>query len=261
MNVLERARGLVDRTLARARPYRFEGERENHADLLRERRVSLSMMAGADATNPDQQRMASEIEHDAEARLTVLLGKPQLTLEEKRERDAIQTALQQRRAGFGEAPVIVAREGGWTPPRFLAPLAASPAMAVLSSPITWIALGVAAFSVQTARLENAKGDLRDARADLAMAERHLAAQREVTDRLVEEVRAADLLSQQTAANLEAERARNRAAAERERRRQRALREVDTGGGPPDWERSLRNGDAVEGPAGSGSGGSTPGNPG
>lgn len=115
MSLMERARQLI----AGARAYRFDGEQANHADLLRERRVSLSMMAGADAENPDQQRMASEIEHDAEARLTVLLGKPQLTLEEKRERDAIQTALQQRRAGFDAQPVIVARESGWRPTRFL----------------------------------------------------------------------------------------------------------------------------------------------
>lgn len=258
MSFMERARGLVDRTLARARPYRFEGEQENHADLLRERRVSLSMMAGADAANPDQQRMASEIEHDAEARLTVLLGKPQLTLEEKRERDAIQTALQQRRAGFGDAPVIVARTGGWTPPRFLGAVAGLQLWHVLA--VGW-AVTFGLLGLQSARVASLKEDARDLRADVAMVERHLAAQREVTERLVDEVRAADLLSQQTAANLEAERARNRRAAEAERRRQRALREVDTGGGPPDWERSLRNSDAMEGPAGSGGGSSTPGNPG
>ncbi len=50
MSLMDRARQIV----AGARAYRFAGEQENHADLLRERRVSLSMMAGADATNPDQ---------------------------------------------------------------------------------------------------------------------------------------------------------------------------------------------------------------
>lgn len=120
MTLLDRARQII----TGARAYRFEGERENHADLLRERRVSLSMMANVDPQNPDQLRMASEIEHDAEARLTVLLGKPQLTLEEKRERDAIQAAIQARRAGFGEAPVLVPRESKWAPARFLGPLAA-----------------------------------------------------------------------------------------------------------------------------------------
>lgn len=258
MTLLERARGLIDRTLAGARPYRFPDEQANHADLLRERRVSLSMMAGAEAENPDQQRMASEIEHDAEARLTVLLGKPQLTLEEKRERDAIQTALQQRRAGFGDAPVLVARTGGWAPPRFLGALGGIQLWQALA--VGW-AVTFGLLGVQTARISSLKSEARDLRADVASVERHLANEREIRERLAEEVRAADLLSQQTAANLEAERARSRASAAAERRRQRALREVDTGGGPPDWERSLRNVDPVEGQTGSSSGGAPTGNPG
>lgn len=258
MSIMERARGLYDRVTAGARPYRFEGERENHADLLRERRVSLSMMAGADPENPDQIRMASEIEHDAEARLSVLLGKPQLTLEEKRERDDIQRALQARRQSFDAAPVLVAREGETRPSRFLGAVAGVQLWHVLA--VGW-AVTFGTLAVQTARLENAKDDLRDSRADLAMIERHLEAEREVTQRLADEVRAADLLSQQTAANLEAERARSRAAAAAERRRQRALREVDTGGGPPDWERSLRDDDAVAGQTGGSSGGAPTGNPG
>lgn len=258
MSLMERARGLLDRTLAGARPYRFPDEQANHADLLRERRVSLSMMAGADPENPDQVRMASEIEHDAEARLTVLLGKPQLTLEEKRERDAIQTALQQRRAGFGDAPVLVARTGGWTPPRFLGALGGIQLWQALA--VGW-ALTFGWGALQTARISSLKADARDLRADVASVERHLANEREIRERLAEEVRAADLLSQQTAANLEAERARSRAAAERERRRVRELRQVDAGGPPPDWERSLRNDDPVEGPASAGDGDSAPGHPG
>tara|TARA_R110000868_G_scaffold300642_3_gene561092 strand:- start:4722 stop:5561 length:840 start_codon:yes stop_codon:yes gene_type:complete len=164
MNILERARGFADRTLAQARGYRFEGEQANHADLLRERRVSLSMMEAADPADADQIRMASEIEHDAEARLTVLLGKPRLTLEEKRERDAIQAAIAGRRQGFGDAPpVLEARTEPTRLARFLGPLAVSPALAILASPITWIVVGIGAFGIQTARLENAKDDLREAR--------------------------------------------------------------------------------------------------
>lgn len=253
MTLLDRARQII----TGARAYRFEGEQENHADLLRERRVSLSMMAGAEPEDPDQQRMASEIEHDAEARLTVLLGKPRLTLEEKRERDAIQAAISARRAGFSGSPVLVARTGAWAPQRFLGALGGIQLWQALA--VGW-AVTFGLLGVQTARVASLKSDTRDLRADVAMVERHLENERQIRERLAEEVRAADLLSQQTAANLEAERARNRASAAAERRRQRALREVDTGGAPPDWERSLRN-DPVEGEA-SGSGGGAPtGNPG
>lgn len=114
--------------------------------------------------------------------------------------------------------------------------------------------GVAA--VQGALKERIEDQRDDARADVRMAERALANEREIRARLVEEVRAADLLSQQTAANLEAERSRNRASAARERRRQSALRQVDAGGPPPDWERSLRDDDPVAGPD-PGTGGAAP----
>lgn len=222
MTLLERARGLIDRTLAGARPYRFPDEQANHADLLRERRVSLSMMAGAEAENPDQQRMASEIEHDAEARLTVLLGKPQLTLEEKRERDAIQTALQQRRAGFGDAPVLVARTGGWTPPRLLGALGGIQLWQALA--VGW-AVTFGLLGVQTARVANAKHDLREmtdtARANAATAHRWEERANEYREGLVD----AANVARHAADALEAERERQARAAARERRRNREVANV------------------------------------
>lgn len=245
MTLIERGRTFLERLRSNARAYRYDGEQESHADLLRERRVSLSMMETADPANPDQARMASEIEHDAENRLTVLLGKPRLTLEEKRERDAIQSALAARRQGF-DAPAADAAP--MAPRPFLGALGAtSPWLSLLLSPWTWLVVAGSLLLLQTGRIGNLKDDVRDLNADVGSLERHLAEAREVRDRLAEEIRAADLLSQQTAANLEAERARNRANAERERRRSRALRQVDAGGGPPDWERSLRD-DPVAGPS-------------
>ena len=119
MSLMERARRII----AGARPYRFDGEQQNHADQLRQTQTSLSMMTNADPNDPDQVRMATEIEEDQENQLAELLKKPRLTLEQKRTRDAIQTALQQRRAGFGDAPVLVPREAKWAPARFLGPLA------------------------------------------------------------------------------------------------------------------------------------------
>jgi len=229
MNIVERARGFVDRTLAQARPYRFEGEQENHADLLRERRVSLSMMEAADPENPDQIRMASEIEHDAEARLTVLLTKPRLTLEEKRERDAIQAAIQGRRQGFGDAPpVLEARTEPTRLARFLGPLAASPALAILTSPITWIVVGIGAFGIQTARLENAKDDLQDARADLAMSERNAADLANTNERLTAEVNNANREVSQSAANWQAERDRRLRAQQEARRIRDAVEQARAG---------------------------------
>lgn len=226
MNVIERARQLI----VGARAYRFEGEQENHADLLRERRVSLSMMAGANPEDPDQIRMASEIEHDAEARLTVLLGKPRLTLEEKRERDAIQAAITSRRAGFTGSPVIVPREGGWRPQRFLGAVAGIQLWHVLA--VGW-ALTVGALGIQTALKERIEDQRDDARADLAMAERHLEAARIERDMLAERIIAADTNAQQTARNVEQER-RLRARAETELRRARRAASEARSDGPIDY---------------------------
>lgn len=87
------------------------------------------------------------------------------------------------------------------------------------------------------RLENQRNE---ARAELEATERDLVQANAERDLLRDAVTAADELSRQTAANLEAERARARESAARERRRQRAIREVDAGGPPPAWEHSLRD---------------------
>lgn len=218
MTLKERLRAFLARFQSNTRAYRFEGEREAHADLLRERRVSISLMSNVDANDPDQVRMASDIEDDSENRLIVLLGKARLTREEKWERDTIQAALASRRQALaGDQPVLEQRTTRWAPTRFLGPLAASPVLAILSSPITWIAMGLAAFGIQTARLEHAKGDLRDARADLAMSQRHLADAAETVRDLSTQVNRANAAASQTAETIEAERAR-RLRAEREARR-------------------------------------------
>ena len=232
MTLLDRARQII----TGARAYRFEGERENHADLLRERRVSLSMMANVDPQNPDQLRMASEIEHDAEARLTVLLGKPQLTLEEKRERDAIQAAIQARRAGFGEAPVLVPRQAGWTPPRFLSALGGVQLWQALA--VGW-AVTFGLLGVQTARVASLKGHEREMRQDLREAANtidHYQQREAQYDAALQSARAA---ATETADALERERSRAARAAAAERRRQRAIQDVIANSPePPAW--SLRD---------------------
>lgn len=249
MNLLTRGKALLSRLWLKARGYRYEGEQEAHADQLRETQISLSLMASAPADDADQARMASDIEHGAENRLTVLLGRARLTLEEKRERDAIQAALAARRQGF-EQPVLEQRtDGGARPQGFLGPLAALPVMAILASPMTWVAVGVAAFGVQTARLENAKGDLRDARTETRAAVEERDAWKERSELYAAAVGDARRLANETADALEAERSRAARAAAAERRRQREVQNVLVGSPePPSW--SLRDDEPVSpGPAG------------
>ena len=223
--------------LSGARAYRFEGERENHADLLRERRVSLSMMEAADPADADQIRMASEIEHDAEARLTVLLTKPRLTLEEKRERDAIQAAIAGRRQGFGDAPVLVPREGAQTGPRrFLGAIAGVQLWHALA--IGW-AVTFGLLGVQSARVASLKGNEREMRQDLREAANtidHYEQREAQYDAALESAREQ---ATETADALERERTRQARAAAAERRRQREIQDVLANSPePPAW--SLRN---------------------
>lgn len=225
MSLFQRAREL----LAGARSYRYEGEQASHAEQLRETEISLSLMAGADTENPDQVRMASDIEDGAESRLTVLLGKARLTLAEKRERDAIQAAIAARRQGFGDAPpVLVERSTQTRMARFLAPLAASPALAILLSPWTWLVASLALVGLQTARLNNAKGDLQDVRADLAMSERNARDLATTNERLTAEVNNANRDASVSAANWQAERDRRVRAQQDARRIRDAVEQARAG---------------------------------
>ena len=115
--------------------------------------------------------------------------------------------------------------------------------------------GVAA--VQSALKERVEHQRNEARHERDAAQRALQEAREVAQELAQAVRAADALSQQTAANLEAERARRARAAAIERRRQREIQDVLTGRDPPAWR--LR--DDGSGEAGADSGGAAVGDPG
>lgn len=241
------------------REYRYDGEQATHAEQLRETQVSLSLMANA-TDDPDQQRMASDIEDGAEKRLTVLLGKPRLTLEEKRERDAIQAELTKRRQSF--APVDAVEPPQTQVRGFLGPLApAGMAVSMVRPWMLWTgaiaAVGVwgAYNDVRAGRLENERNE---ARATVESLEREVMEASVQRDMLADAVRQADELSRATAANLEAERARNARNRALEQRRSRELRQVDAGGPPPAWERSLRDDGLSETGPDSG-GGAAPGN--
>jgi len=216
------------------RGYRYEGEREAHAEQLRETQVSLSMMATA-SEDPDHVRMASEIEHGAENQLAVLLGKPRLTLEEKRTRDAIQAALGRRRQGFGPT---VSKTETVAPRRFLGALTASPALAILLSPVTWLIALAALLGVQTLRLNHAKGDLHDARADLAaMEDSRDAYARTLADERAAHANDVAQVLEDTATTVDQMRraqARQRAREQRERQRNE-----DLARGTNDYARRLR----------------------
>lgn len=232
MNVIERARQLI----AGARAYRFEGEQENHADQLRQTEVSLSMMATANADDPDQTRMATEIEHDAEARLTVLLGKPRLTLEEKRERDAIQAAISARRQDFA-GNVLVPRDGAQTGPRrFLGAVAGLQLWHALA--IGW-AVTFGLLGVQTARVASLKGHEREMRDDLREAANTIDHYQQREAQYDAALQSARAQATETADALERERTRAARAAAAERRRQREIQDVLANSPePPSW--SLRD---------------------
>jgi hypothetical protein len=217
-------------TLARvtgARGYRFEGEQEAHAELARETTISLGLMAGASPDDPDQVRMASEIEHGAENRLTVLLGKARLTMEEKGERDAIQAAISARRQGFVAAPVTAPR-------RFLGPLAAQPVLAILLSPYTWlVALG--AFCVlQMGLKERVENQRDDARRELTQARESMEALVSLNDRLQSDINNANRSAAQTADTIEAERARRLEAERVARRIRNEMERARAGAGAVDY---------------------------
>lgn len=121
----------------------------------------------------------------------------------------------------------------------------------------WVAAGGAAIgllgfttaAVQGARLNHAKADLAEARADLASREKALADRTAERDILADNVREAAAGAQQAAQTIETERARANAARRRERE---LLNEIQSRtrdvGDPPAW--SLRDGEGGD-PAGSG----------
>ncbi len=210
-----------------ARPYRFDGEERIHADQLRETQVALAMMVGADQGDPDQQRMATDFEGGAEARLRVLLDLPILTTDQKRERDAIQFALQARRQSF-DAPRLVQRtDGGWRPQRLMGSLRAMAGgwqVWAIAGAITLSGWGVAAVQAQLKeRVEDQRDEAR-ARADRMEASRNsyaqaLGQQREAHAR---DVAAVLETTAHTVEQLQRQRQRERAREARERSRNEDL---------------------------------------
>ena len=243
MTVLEQMERGAARMAAFAsghRAYRFDGEKANHAAQLSETRAAIAGMekVAAAGPTPEQQFWLNQHRAGMEDRLAVFEGKPRLTVEEMNERDAIETHLY----GAPLPRLGVSRVQG-----LLSPLATgAPWMAILASPVTWIAAGVAAFGVQTARLEHAKHDLANAQRvarQNAVAAHTWEERAHAYEHATADAAAAARITTQT---LEAERARARAAAAREQRRQRDIAQVTHGGPAPDWDSSLRGDTPPEG---------------
>jgi hypothetical protein len=249
--IINRIRSDLD-TWWNARPTPTPGQ----VDQERETRVSLGLMAqAADAPEPtpEQQIFLSQSEHGMRERLSVLLNIPHRSLAQEREKVAIDQWL-----GRNNPPPPQTQVRG-----FLGPLApAGVAIGMVRPWMLWTgaiaAVGVwgAYNDVRAGRLENERNE---ARATIGTLEREVMEASAVRDSLADAVREADELSRATAANLEAERARSARARAIEQRRTRELRQVDAGGPPPAWERSLRD-DGLPETGPDHSGGAAPGDP-
>lgn len=129
---------------------------------------------------------------------------------------------------------------------FLGSLASGgPWLAILGSPLTWVAIGLATFGVQTARITHLHHDLDDARGAArqnAQAAHTWETRSHAYEQATADAQAAAHITTQT---LEAERRRVAAAAAREQRRQREIANVNAGAEPPNWDSSLRGDSAPE----------------
>lgn len=209
-----------------ARPYRYDGEEEAHAEQLRETQIALGLMASADASDPDQLRMATEIEDGAEARLVVLLGKPRLSLAEKRERDDIQRRITERRQGFA-SHLEQRADGGWKPQGFagLAAVSLVRPWMLWTAALAAVAMWGGYNDIRAGRAENQRDEAeRAARSNAAAAESWRERANEYRLAVIDAAEVARL----AAADLERERAARARAQQRERIRQREIQDVLSG---------------------------------
>lgn len=229
MNVLDRARTLMERVRSNTRAYRFEGEQANHARQLAETKASIAgfekVEQNPEAT-PEERYWLNQHRAGMEDRLAVFEAKPRLTVEEMNERDAIETHLYGAPLPRQGRNVLVARTDAPTgPKRFLA---ASPVAAILLSPWTWLVVTLGLLGLQTGRIGNLKDDVHDLRADLAMAERNAADLANTNHRLTEEVNNANRDASVSAANWQAERDRRLRAQQDARRIRDAVEQARRG---------------------------------
>lgn len=223
---------LMTRLLQGARAFRFEGERANHAETLRETQAAISIQEGV-AADPDataeQRFWLNKHREGMENRLAVFEAKPRLTSIEMNERDAIETHLYGAPLPRGALAQAQGRIRG-----FLAPIAAGP-WSLLLTPWTLVIAGLALTGVQTARLNHAKADLDQARRDARTAVRIAHDWEERAEHYRQGLVDAANVARQAAASLENERQAQARAQARERRRNREIANVLAHSAePPAW---------------------------
>lgn len=226
--------------IARGWQRTFDRPEGSEGQLAQEREtaVSLGLMAQAAAAGPDmtdqQAIFLSASQRGMRDRVAVLLGIPHRSLAQDRELVMIQRELA-RIEGRAAPPALVRREGVGA----LGFLPAVSAIGMLGAVRPWmlwsaaVGLSMGFGAIQSARLENAKGDLREARGDVQRLERETAALSVERDLLADAARQAAAQSQATAQTIEQERAR-RLRAEREARRIRDAMEQARAGGSVDY---------------------------
>lgn len=139
---------------------------------------------------------------------------------------------------------------------------AAPAVLALGGVRPWmiwtgaVVLLLGALGIQTGRVDSLKADLREARADIAQAERNLAGARTERDLLSERMQAADQQARTTAENLEAERTR-RLRTDRELRRAQHAIDAASTDAPNDYGFDSVRSDGATEPGAPGAGGSAP----
>jgi hypothetical protein len=231
-------RGVAIDLFARVWPfkpkYANEFEQRAHEERERETGLEIRMIAEAQARGSDEDRLyLGDARPAMEAKLAQLLTIPRLSPAQHRERAQLESWLAQDRQGA--APTQI--QG------FAAPIAPTGILsAFLAKWQLWAMGALLAFglggwganAITGARLDNAKGDLSEARADLRQAETDRDQWKGNYEAAHQEVITAQQQAAQTTRTIEQERARTRAARAAERRRQNEIRDVLVNDTPPSW---------------------------
>ena len=241
-----RVRRGFERTVLRRRPVT-----DGHRDTARETGVMLHLMREA-STGPEltveRQLFLSQSAVGMRARASVLLSIPNRSLVEERELAAINGWLAEEAQRNEPAPHIVPRTQPAPALGFLGPVGAIAGVRLWMVLAAGWAVTGGAVAIQTARLNNAKGDLAEARGDVALAQQERDAWRERAGQYAEAVADARETAEMTAQQLNQERRRQAAAARRERERQRNVQDLlarSTQSEPPPWDERLRNDQPVQ----------------
>jgi hypothetical protein len=232
------------------RAYRDEGEQAAHEDDLQQTKTTLAQMALEARSNDDSEILA------VLSGIKILKGRLKGLNNLERRGDLTGAREVERAMVRRDLRTHMAMQRQVEPPRPMGLLGGLAAAPLLSGPILWIGgallvWGVGATGVaweRGVRLEHVKHVAEEQQA-AAMAWRTRSQQQQ------EALNAARAQSQASAETIEQERERSRAYARQQARMRDAIRQVDSGGDPPDWGIGVRDvGAAPGGTAAPGTGG-------